>query len=290
MDFPNTHSAMNRQNTSLKFAGLMACTFFATAGFISAQDAAPPSRLIQNPRILFSQTVRKADGGLLTFQRIEPPEVTAAPAVAPVSAAGSAGPRLPLKTFSAGAQVYDGSLTEVTWMHEGLSYKAWSSLDFRLLQGLGLFEAADARWHVFAMVGVVQPAQLEARAARRSAAGLAAAPVVWPEFPPEVLAAVPAGLKAWYVLVESPGTPEQEAAACAGLDALHVHAELNYAALQQERVVREQKQAADAAWRTAHPEPLVKDTIIQFWPVKSALHLPQGAGANGTPNAQGVQP
>jgi len=275
--------------TTPKFAGLMACTFLATAGFISAQDAAPLSRLIQNPRILYSQTVRKADGGLLTFQRIEPPEVVAA-AATPVS--GVAAPRslLPLKTFSAGAQVYDGSLTEVTWMHEGLSYKAWSSLDFRLLQGLGLFQAEGARWHVFAMVGVVQRAQLEARAARRSAAGLAVTPVVWPEFPPEVLASVPAGLKAWYVLVESPGTPEQAAAACAGLDALHVHAELNYAALQQERVVREQKQAADAAWRAAHPEPLVKDTIIQFWPVKSALHLPQGAGASGTPNAQGVQP
>ncbi len=276
---------MKRQNTPLKLAGLLACSFLATAGFISAQDAAPPSRLIQNPRILFQQTVRKADGGLLTFQRIEPPEVTA-PAVAPVSAAGTAGPRLPLKTFSAGAQVYDGSLTEVTWMHEGLSYKAWSSLDFRLLQGLGLFEAAGARWHVFAMVGVVQRAQMEARAARRSAAGLSVTPVVWPVFPPEVLASVPAGLKAWYVLVESPGTPEQEAEACAALDALHVHAEANYAALQQERVVREQKQAADAAWRAAHPEPLVKDTIIQFWPVKSALHLPQGT----TSNTQGVQP
>ncbi len=273
-------------HTTLKLAGLLACTFPVTAGFISAQDAAPPSRLIQNPRILFQQSVRKADGGLLTFQRIEPPEVVAAPVVAPVSAGATPRSLLPLKTFSAGAQVYDGSLTEVTWMHEGQSYKAWSSLDFRLLQGLGMFEAAGARWHVFAMVGVLQRAQLEVRAARRSAAGLAVTPVVWPEFPPEVLASVPSGLKAWYVLVESSGTPEQEAAACAGLDALHVHAESNYSALQQERVVREQKQAADAAWRAAHPEPLVQDTIIQFWPMKSALHLPQGT----TSNAQGVQP
>jgi hypothetical protein len=277
---------MKTHHIQFKLACLLACTFLATAGIISAQDAAPPSRLIQSPRIIFSQTVRKADGGLLTFQRIEPPEVVAAPVVAPVSTVATPESLLPSKSFAVGARVFEGSLTEVKWTHEGLTYKAWSSLDFRLLQGLGWFPAPRVRWHFIAMMSVERRAQMEAREARRSAAGLSATTVEWPVFPPEVLAAVPTGLKAWYVLVESPGTAAQEAAACAGMDALHAHAEANYVALQEQRVVREQKQAADAAWRAAHPEPLVQDTIIQFWPVKSALHLPQGT----TSSTQGVQP
>jgi len=47
------------------------CLLLVFAGEVSAQEASP--KLIQNPRILYSSTLRNADGGTTTYQRIEPP-------------------------------------------------------------------------------------------------------------------------------------------------------------------------------------------------------------------------
>jgi hypothetical protein len=67
--------------------------------------------------------------------------------------------------------------------------------------------------------------------------------------------------------MEYPGAPQDEAAACAPLDALHAYVEANWEALQARRVQREAQKVAEAAYKAAHPEPPPppKDTIIQFW-------------------------
>ena len=67
--------------------------------------------------------------------------------------------------------------------------------------------------------------------------------------------------------MELGGTAEQEAAACAALDALHAYVELNWEALQARMTQREAQKTADAAYKAAHPEPppAPTNTIIQFW-------------------------
>jgi YjbE family integral membrane protein len=94
------------------------CLLLVYAGGASAQEA--PPKLIQNPRILYSSTVRHADGGTTTYQRIEPP--TAAqlaalnpPVQAPTTPAAPLPPVLHLT-----ARVYDGTLTELKWAHNGV--------------------------------------------------------------------------------------------------------------------------------------------------------------------------
>lgn len=74
-------------------------------------------------------------------------------------------------------------------------------------------------------------------------------------------------MRAWYVLMEYPGAPQDEAAACAPLDALHAYVEANWEALQARRTQREAQKVTDAAYKLAHPEPppAPKNTIIQFW-------------------------
>ena len=54
----------------LQPAGLLGLLFLAPIVGAFAQDT---SKLIPNPRILFSSTVRKADGGTTTYQHIAPP-------------------------------------------------------------------------------------------------------------------------------------------------------------------------------------------------------------------------
>jgi hypothetical protein len=244
----------------------------------------PESRLIQSPRILYTQVVRKENGGLLTFQRIEPPVVPVKAAVPVAALAPTRAVRVePMRSLMLGAGVFEGSLTEVSWMHEGRACRAWSAVDFRLLQGVGGFELGGAEWSLFAMITVQ-------RKGATPGEGQA-----WPEFSPEMRASVPLGMRAWYALVEFAGSAEEEAAACAGMDALHEYVETHWAELEQQRAAREAKAAADAAWKAAHPPPPPsKDTIIQFWPVKSAAHLPEtGAApeaAATTTNAQEVQP
>lgn len=227
------------------------------AGEAVAEDTS--AKLIQNPRILYSSTVRRADGGTTTYQRIEPPTVEqlAALHAARMAAATPASPVSPLPpVLNLTARVYDGTLTEIQWQHEGIACRVWSSVDFRLLEAIPQFEHGGVSRRL-AAITVTH---------RQPPAGIVSQRP-WPQFPAEVLSAVPQGLRAWYVLIEFGGTAEQESAACAALDALHAYVEVNWEALQARRTQREAQKTADAAYKAAHPEPppAPTNTIIQFW-------------------------
>jgi len=223
------------------------------AGGAFAQDTA---KLIPNPRILYSSTVRDADGGTTTYQRIEPPTADQLAALQPAQQAPSAPstPLPPVLQFT--ARVYDGTLTELKWAHNGVECRAWSSVDFRLLEAIPQFEQG----------GMTRRLSTITMTQRQPPAGVVTQRA-WPQFPAEVLAAVPAGMRSWYVLMEYNGAPEFEASACAAMDALHAYVEANWEALQTRRTQREAQKAADAAYKLAHPEPppAPTNTIIQFW-------------------------
>ena len=234
---------------------LIPCLLLLLATGAFAQDT---SKLIPNPRILFSSTVRKADGGTTTYQHIEPPtaEQLAALAAARQAAnpAPSTAPVLPRLQLT--ARVYEGSLTELKWSHQGVECIAWSSVDFRLLEAIPQFEQD----------GVTRRLSSITMTHRQPPAGVVSQRP-WPVFPAEVLASVPQGLRAWYVLMEFGGTAAMEAEACAALDALHRYVELNWDALQARKTQRDAQKAAEAAYKLAHPEPppAPTNTIIQFW-------------------------
>jgi hypothetical protein len=239
----------------LKLGGLWSLLFLAPIGGAFAQDT---SKLIPNPRILFSSTVRKADGGTTTYQHIEPPTAEQLAALAAArQAANPAPPATPLPpVLQLTARVYEGSLTELRWSYHGVECTAWSSVDFRLLEAIPQFEQD----------GVTRRLSSITMTHRQPPAGVVS-PRPWPVFPAEVLAAVPQGLRSWYVLTEFGGTAAMEAEACAALDALHRYVEANWEALQARRTQREAQKAAEAAYKLAHPEPppAPTNTIIQFW-------------------------
>jgi len=247
---------MKANHSTIRLTGcrLFACTFLATTAGSIAQ--APPPKLIQNPRILYSSTVRHADGGTTTYQRIEPPTAAQLAALQPAPQVSST-PAVPLPPIlNVTARVYEGTLTEIKWLHNGVECRAWSSVDFRLLEAIPQFEQD----------GVTRRLMSITMTHRQPPAGVVS-PRPWPAFPAEVLAAVPAGMRAWYVLMEYPGAQQDEAAACAPLDALHAYVEANWEALQARRVQREAQKVAEAAYKAAHPEPPPppKDIIVQFW-------------------------
>ncbi len=239
----------------LKPAGLLCLLLLAPIAEAFAQDT---SKLIPNPRILFSSTVRKTDGGTTTYQHIEPPTAEQLAALAAARQAAEPGPSaVPLPpVLSLTARVYDGTLTEVKWSHNGIECRAWSSVDFRLLEAIPQFDQG----------GITRRLSMITMTHRQPPAGVVVQRP-WPQFPAEVLASVPQGLRAWYVLMEFGGTAEQEASACAALDALHGYVEANWEALQARRNQREAQKVADAAYKAAHPEPppAPTNTIIQFW-------------------------
>jgi hypothetical protein len=262
------------------------------AGLLFGEELPPvenAQRLIPNARVLFQSIVRKGDGNYLVYQRIEPPP---APPPVPVVPQVQASPEalaamqatlLPVRNVIMTAQVYDGSLTELCWTHEGKKCVAWSSVDFRLLGGGVDVMAGGVRHSFMALTQVTTPAQ---HAAQQSAAALTGgSPAAWPAFPAETLASVPAGMTAWYALVAFEGTVEEEDAACAPLEALHAFIEANRAELVAKQAEREALAAAEAARKAAEPKG-PKTTVIQFW--REEVPAP-ASGANSNTNGE-VQP
>ncbi len=241
-----------KPHSILTLAGLLGLILVPLSGIFAEDNA----KLIQNPRILYSSTVRHADGGTTTYQRIEPPtaEQLAALQPAPQVPLAPAPPLPPILPFT--ARVYDGTLTELKWWHNGVECRAWSSVDFRLLEAIPQFEQG----------GITRRLSGITMTQRQPPAGVVTQRP-WPQFPAEVLSAVPQGMRAWYVLMEYNGSPELEASACAAMDALHAYVEANWEALQARRTQREAQKVAEAAYKLAHPEPppAPTNTIIQLW-------------------------
>ena len=96
-------------------------------------------------------------------------------------------------------------------------------MDFRLLEAIPQFEQDGVTRRLSSIT-------ITHRQPRRV---VSARP--WPQFPAEVLATAPQGLRAWYILTEFGGTAAMEAEVCAALDALHRYVEVGWEALQARR-------------------------------------------------------
>jgi hypothetical protein len=164
------------------------------------------------------------------------------------------------KYISLGATVYDGQFSDVRWSNGDQWVRVISNINFDYLTGgMGEFETADTIYQYFLMssddtsAGISDSKMLDWLAQAR-------------------LQLSPAGSS--YLIVDGNAVNDPEA--LADLDALHAWFTAN-----KDKIVQDyQQQAADMAareiWRRAHP-PVQKDTIINFWPVKSRVYL---KGAN----------
>jgi hypothetical protein len=222
------------------------------------------------PRIIVEQTVvRQKDGGTVTFQKIQPPPVTApvvkaAPVLTPEEAARQA--EIEAKKpglLMVSATVHAGGLTVLRCSCGGKEQvEALSNVDFQLLAGLGQVETETGYYSLVMAVGtdeaplsVEQEAQARVLTAKDGAAF--------------VLMGGKAALSA----------AEEEIAA--GLQVLHEYFDANRAALADRHAKREQERAARALIDQSKRPAAAKQAVIQFWPLsaeqKTALRATRSA-------------
>jgi hypothetical protein len=218
-------------------------------------------------RVVLEQTVvRQKDGGTVTFQKIEPPPVTApvvkaAPVLTPEEAARQA--EIEAKKpglLMVSATVHAGGLTVLRCSCGGKEQvEALSNVDFQLLAGLGQVETETAYYSLVLAVGTDE-APLDAAQARVLTAKDGAA---------FVLMGGKAALSA----------AEEEIAA--GIQVLHEYFDANRAALAVRHAKREQERAARALIDQSTRPAAAKQAVIQFWPLsaeqKTALRAARSA-------------
>ena len=215
-------------------------------------------------RVLESSEVRHG-ANFTRYQRIAPPlqlpaslgTTLLAPPVSP--ATGIERPPREQKesrTLLLSATVYDHRFTEVSWWNGAVEFRAFSNVDFNHLDGIREIETADARWLLFIIT--------------RNASGEAA-------LPGDAITALGSlsAQRAEYFLAPPPPASTLTEAILAPIDALHTFYDAHRESLAIELSQRETESAAAAQALRDQP-PTMKDTVINFWPVKSRVYPTTG--------------
>lgn len=229
----------------MKSSPFILCAAFLAALFtrLSATEPAPAQ--------VINREVMRVGDGYVIYELIVPPVVSAEPVVV---AAGSPTAALPRQIVSLSCTVYGREFTELRWRDAaGGEYVVWSSLDLTPFTGRssGGFDLGGVHYEIVMGLGDAPAAE--------AAAPLAAFREIVP----------PAGPGSWYAALQQPETIS--AGAYDGVNALHVYFDANKAAIAAEHEAVKAANAARKAWEAAHP-PVKQDTVIRFWPIKSALH------------------
>ena len=200
--------------------------------------------------VLSRQVVEAGDHKII-FERVTPPVREPMPAqttTAEVATETSAEPEPEMLLLS--CTVHQGEMTEVRWWTPRGEFVVWSSINFHLLGPVDRFEHEGEAWRLSYGIGdelEVLPALTAFRALTQPGSGAV-----------------------WYHVAQAPAGAVAED--YAGVYALHRYFEANRAELETRHAQMLAENAARAAQRAANP-PVKQDTVIRFWPVKSALHL-----------------
>lgn len=209
-------------------------------------------------KVLQQSVVLQKDGGVVIFQRIEPPEVPTTPAPAPVLTPEEAivSQRRASKehhVISLSATLYAGGLTLLYCGMDGLhGMGAVSNVDFRLLAGTGTVETDTQVFTLIMAVGVEETETL-----------------------PDELAVLaqhlPADGTPAFILTNGDSTlTADEAQTGSALEVLHEYFDTHREVLAQAHVQRLAEQAArELAQRNAPPPPL-RRSVVQFWPLQAS--------------------
>ncbi|MEQ1747824.1 MAG: hypothetical protein ABL974_00265 [Prosthecobacter sp.] len=228
------------------------------------------------PVVLSRKVVDAADHKII-FERIAPPVAAIAKTPLVVNAAnssagtgGNTGPkRRAWKAIALSCTVYNHEFTELRWYDAaGAEFVAWSSIDFSPFMGrsVGGFDQDAVHFELFLGLSHVGLA---------AAGPLAAFHALTP----------PAGTASWYVVRSAPESVPADA--FAGLDALHRHYDAHKAEIIADHEQVKAANAAREAYDKAHP-PVKQDTLIRFWPVRSAVH-DTSAATTKTTSKEGAQ-
>jgi hypothetical protein len=144
--------------------------------------------------------------------------------------------------------IFPGTMTELSWQHDGLNFRAYSNVDFRLLSNVPEVETADA---VYSFFFVPDLADLTtATAEEKSAAKL--------KFSPD---------HAQYVLVNPVTDLKPDDLTLPAIAALLTYYDRNQAGLLADYARREAASAASERQLRAHP-PVTPDGTVFFWSIK----------------------
>lgn len=166
------------------------------------------------------------------------------------------------------ATVYDHQVTALRWSDEKGSYLAYSNIDFMNFEGQGAFETSDTIYDLV-MIGVGDDSRDQILAYNRSITPAEAAEGITPmDVPPSVTEF--SRTRSEYVVVDDPANPISNEA-CAGIDAMHIYYDANKEKLMADHAKMLSARLAQEAWNKEHP-PIPKDTVVNFWPVKSTVY------------------
>lgn len=165
------------------------------------------------------------------------------------------------RTMQLSATVYDRRLSEVRWRKNGLEFTLLSNVDFNYLSMIGWLENDRTRWSTFFFVNNIDSEREQRFAGLAEAKGATYTPRPVPD------GSVLDFGKADYVIFAEPGDeiPDE---LVEEMDLLHQHYAANEQALRTSWQNRQELAKAHRAWQKANP-PAPKDTVINFWPVRS---------------------
>ncbi len=211
------------------------------------------------------------DGRRLLFRQVAPPPA-AARAIEPIPRERTGdrfaeflrleAERKPQRNISLSATVYDREVTEIRLWHEGEQYRALSNVAFNHLQTIGNFEDETAHWSFFGMVVSVR-AEDEAEAAEQARRfGAAYLPRERPDTSGFTSLEEPE-----YLVYPETDQPVPNAV-LVKLDAIHAFYLANEPTLAIRHQRREALAEAHRKWREENP-PEAKDSVVNFWPIRS---------------------
>lgn len=219
---------------------------------LCAAEARPVDPLAGVPVRVLARSESRLAGRTVTYVRIAPPNLPreAAPAPEPVVEPTAADllelARLESKsheTLGLSVTVYPGSplIAELRWWDQDRrAWRAWSGLDWRLINQLTYFETATACYSFFPMVVVAGPDDTGRPTGITPPLGMAD-----------------------YVVEATAEEMSEHAAMFEALDFLHAYAVVNRTALTADLAAREA--AAAEARRNPPPPPPLRDETIYFW-------------------------
>lgn len=271
-------SALSLRKRLAAFARTWICRDLMAAIVLSV-IVSPLHAADEAKKVLSTTTIDLGDRSVI-YQRVEPPMVTVPVVVqqtvtstrtaAETAALMAQARRVVQVTLSLSCTVHDSGVTEVRWSHEGAEYRALSSIDFNTARGVSGFEVDGKRYTVFMGVG---RAMSQSTLARLQASGTklpASMAQPAPALPASVMADIAQNGGSRYVVLSAP--EQADAAAFAGMDALHTYFDAHKADIVAAWNQSEAERVAHEQWLKDHP-PVPQDTVIQFWPKKGSRYL-----------------
>lgn len=159
------------------------------------------------------------------------------------------------------ATVYDHQVSDLRLSGLNGPFQAFSNIDFNYLNGVQGFETDDTVYSCFIIVDNQTSSSLAST--DPESAELAQVRTALPD-----LQSAPAGTASQYAVAD--GTAETNADATNALSTLHLFYDTYAAQLilgYQQRIAA----AAQAALQQSQNPPVPKDTVINFWPIKSTV-------------------